>query len=290
MLDRLIVKGYSYRDYFTGKTYSGPIDITFKKGINYVDPRAIDILSILYKSIHSGSFGLENSSGYIDLGDNNTTDIYISLQYNEVNYYELILSSGLSDNLCVFRESFKNSVITKTYDYLVDGWDDGKVPPTRTIPLAFLLPYTELLNLSNSFTYLDKEDHDMLTFNYRLSHLQRRLIEYYNVPTDCINIVWSEIIPKLGLGIEHIDVVGGKIYMDSEKKHEASLNMIGSGANLLLRILPILFQKDKTIIISKTGCNFTELHPMLVKHLIKLLDNTEDLYTVLLEKNEFTKY
>lgn len=291
MLNKLTIKGYNAYDCITGKDYSGPIEINFKEGINYVDPRVLHILKLLNTSLRT-SIGVR---GKIGLGANTDTSngINIKLQYNEVNYYELILIKDINttdNSLCVLSESLGNGVFTKTYDYLIEGWDN-KIPVTRNIPIISLFNNQELHELSHSFTYLEEDKNP----HYRtLDQLRRHLNNYYNVPIRCIDEAWA-MMPTLDLGIKKIEVGVGKdnAYIDESGKNEfkiESLSMLGSGANLLLWLLPILLQKDKTIILSSRLCSFTELHPILVKHLINILNNTGGICTVLLEKDEFTKY
>lgn len=291
MLNKLTIKGYNAYDCITGKDYSGPIEINFKKGINYVDPRVLHILKLLNTSLRT-SIGVRSKIG---LGDNTdiSNGINIKLQYNEVNYYELILIKDINttdNSLCVLSESLGNGVLTKTYDYLIEGWDD-KIPVTRNIPIVSLFNYPELHELSHSFTYVEGEKNPRY---HTLDQLRRYLNNYYNVSIQCIDEAWA-MMPSLDLGIKKIEVGVGKdnAYIDESGKNEfkiESLSMLGSGANLLLWLLPILLQKDKTVILSSRLCSFTELHPILVKHLINILNNTEGICTVLLEKDEFTKY
>lgn len=291
MLNKLTIRGYDSHDCITGKDYSGPIEINFKRGINYVDPRVLHILKLLNSSLRT-SIGVK---GKIGLGTNIdiSNGINIKLQYNEVNYYELILIKDVNatdNSLCVLSESLGNGVLTKTYDYLIEGWDN-KIPVTRNIPIVSLFNNLEMHELSHSFTYIEENKDPRY---HTLDQLRRYLNNYYNVPIQCIDEAWA-MMPSLDLGIKKIEVGIGKdnAYIDESGKNEfkiESLSMLGSGANLLLWLLPILLQKDKTVILSSRLCSFTELHPILVKHLINILNNTEGICTVLLEKDEFTKY
>lgn len=300
MLDRLVIKGFEYKEPhpFTQKIHTGNVDIDFHaNNINFIDVRAIEMLQFLYNVIRFGN--PKNQALNTIKFKTDSIGILVELYFNSNYQYSLLLDRGLADDsFCVIEETLlREGKVEKFYNYLLNGWNSDTIPEVRKIPIVSLLDLVELSRLKKSFIFYCDTYSSLNNYYFNptegrtsLKNLKVILRDFYEISEDIINFAWGEIIPSLDLGIGSINCENDIIYMDKKQKYKIGLDMVGSGGRRLLTLLPILLQKNSTVILGLKECLFSELHPLLVKTLINYLRNEKDIHINLLDSNEFLKY
>ena len=293
MLDRITILNLAdYKLPLEGKVFTGDIDLDLVRGeINFVDPRIPDLFKLLNNSFKASRWGLfryssdtlrEEMSYLFNLDFKNKEEfINISIQFSGRYRYVALIDSGFfseSENNCIFQEKIETidtDEVILEYNYLDDVINVNR-GSFNEIPLSRLqrkqeydlkLEIEVMNKFYNSFVFLDWRTQFSPTPN--LTNIRGQLQNLFKLNEDYIWKIWEEYMPTLDLGFEKV-IKDSVLFSCEEGKEPIYLpaSCFGTGAITLFKILPVLTLKDRTIIVDNECSYFSELHPILKRHLL----------------------